>query len=102
MHRFESRTYGSTIASVGHASIHALHEPQKSAMGSSYTRSRSVMISPRNTHEPYSFVMTFVCFPSHPIPALTAHALSITGPVSTYRRGGAFGPDCLMLPTRDS
>src|SRR3989339_696800 len=83
IHLFESSTYGSTIASVGHASMHAVHEPQKSAIGSSYSNSRSTMISPRNIHEPYSFEMTLVCFPSHPTPARTAHALSMTGPVST-------------------
>src|SRR5208283_3299028 len=83
MHLFESTTYGSTIAFVGHASRQAVHVPQKSSIGVSYSRSSVEIISPRNTHEPKSFVIRFVCFPLHPIPARSAQTLSITGPVST-------------------
>jgi hypothetical protein len=53
--------------------------------------SRFSKISPRNTQEPASFVITLECLPSQPIPARTAHALSITGAVSTHTRPLASG-----------
>src|SRR5688572_31910071 len=83
MHLVESTTYGSTIASVGQASMQAVQLPQWSVIGSSYSRSRFSRISPRKTQEPNSFVITFECFPIQPTPARIAQGFSITGEVST-------------------
>src|SRR3989304_2609616 len=83
MHLPASRTYGSAMAPVGHASMHAVHDPHISVSGSATSRSRDTIRVPRNTQDPNPRVMTFVCFPIQPTPAREAQTLSITGPVST-------------------
>src|SRR5665647_272413 len=83
MHLFESTIYGS-IALVGHASIHDVHVPQKSSICFEYSNTQLVIILAIKNQLPYSLLIIFVCLPCQPIPALTLHALSIMGPVSTY------------------
>ena len=74
------------IASVGQASIHAVHVPHKSfSNGLSYSNSVSTIISPKKTQVPNSRVIKFVCLPIHPIPALCAHIFSEIGEVSTQQ-----------------
>src|SRR6266436_148690 len=88
MQRRASSTYGSTRALVGHASMHRLQFPHKSAAGVSAApndgvRSSVVTITPRNNHDPRSSLMRQVFFASHPSPAYFAATRSTIGPVST-------------------
>src|SRR3972149_4979673 len=95
IHLFESRTYSFTIALVGQASMQAVHEPQKSSRGSEYSNSQFVIMFAMKNQLPISLLITLVCLPIQPKPLLTAHALSITGPVSIYDIASNEGSFCL-------
>src|SRR6516165_5384989 len=87
IHRRASSTYGSTSASVGHASRHCRQFPHKSGGGvsagpSDEGNSKEVKTTPRNNHEPRDPFSNKVFFPSHPSPARAAKMRSATGPVS--------------------
>src|SRR6187402_2734109 len=86
MHLRLSSTYGSRMALVGHASMHLVQDPQRSGAGESVSRTKSVRMQPRNSHDPAFSLMMQVFFPNHPIPAYFAKTRSFTGPVSTYVR----------------
>src|SRR5712692_10808964 len=90
IHRLASRTYGSTIAAVGQASMHRRQFPHKSGGGASPgasegANSSEVMITPRKNIEPISSLIRQVFFPCQPSPACRATTRSRIGPVSTYR-----------------
>ena len=55
IHLLESSLYASYIASVGHASIHAVQLPQWSVTSLSYSSSRSNIISAKKKKDPTFF-----------------------------------------------
>src|SRR6202044_4201308 len=72
-----------TNASVGHASMHREHVPQRSGGGESAAIASDVTISPRKNHEPSGSLIRQVFFPIHPSPACRANLRSRIGAVST-------------------
>jgi hypothetical protein len=60
------------MACVGHASMQRVHVPQRSGGGESGSISIDVRISPRNTHDPISWLIRQVFLPIQPSPAIRA------------------------------
>ena len=86
MQRLALSWYGPTIAPVGQAVMQRVHVPQCSVSGRSSGSGRSVYSSPRKKYEPASRLISTVCLPTQPRPALRASAFSITGAESTKAR----------------
>ena len=85
---------------MGHASMHLTHAPHVFLLGASGSKSRSVIIWPRNIHEPWLPVRMFgVSYRNQPNPALAAAARSSIGPSSTYQRAATVVPSCLDRPS---
>ena len=73
MHFLASKTLSSTIALVGHESIHLVQEPQRFFEGKlSKANSWSMRILERNIHDPWSLLIKQEFLPIQPKPEIDA------------------------------